>query len=184
MYGACVVFLSYCNWQVTLEICFVSLLSDWYSNCQSSQAFLAWYSWQKTKSGSGHSWPTGCALKEYNEVFMFFVVWSLAAEDKPPGELNPSSYSMTCTLVVVFLRMTSQSMLKQTAQCPVPQAQQGQKYQVLSIGTFDTKCCGWCVLRPQSSPQTSCTAVHRVILGSGNQPKIGNYNPGAWCGLN
>lgn len=43
---------------------------------------------------------TGCALEEYHEFFIFLVVWSLAAEKKPLGELDLSSYSMTCFLAV------------------------------------------------------------------------------------
>lgn len=172
MYSAGVIFLSYWNWPVTLEIYFFSPLFDWSGNCVSSQAFLAWYSWWKHKSGSVSSWPTGCcALKELSWVFIFLVVWSLAAEDKPPGELGLSSYSVTCSLVLVFLRMRSRSTLKQTAQCSAPQAHQGHKYQVLSTGTLGTKCCAWCVHRAQTTKLTTnlCpgagTAAHRVILG-------------------
>lgn len=186
----------WCNFLVLLELAsnsrdlyFFSPLSDWYSNCQSSQAFLAWYSWQKHKSGSGCSWPTGCALEKYHEFFIFLVIWSLAAEKKSLGELDLSSYSMTCSLAALFLRMRIQSTLKQTAQCSEPQIHQEQKYQVLSTGTSDTKCCGWHAHRAQTTKLTTnlCPGMGtapRVILGSGNQLKTANYNPDRWCGLN
>lgn len=154
----------WCNFLVLLEFTSNSgdllfpPVFDWSGNCVPSQAFLAWYSWWKHKSGSGSSWLTGgCTLEELSWVFIFLVVWSLGDEDKPPGELDPSSYSMTCSLVLVFLRTRSQSTLKQTAQCSAPRAHQGQKYQALSTGTWVQSAVHdvHTELRPQSSPQTS-----------------------------
>lgn len=139
------------------DLLFFPPFSDWYSNCQASQAFLAWYSWQKRKSGSGCSWSTGCALQEYHAFFIFLVVWSLAAEERPPGELDLSSYSMTCSLAAVFLRIGARANWNKLPSAQSLRHTKDRNTRSLALEPLIRSAMDWCVqkLRPQSSPQTS-----------------------------
>lgn len=104
MHSAGETFLSYWNWQVTLDTCVSPPTHpfDWYSNCLTSQALLAWSSWWK------HVWLTQlmthrlqCAGRASQVLYPSRSLFqSSVARDKTPGKLDLSYFSMTCPLVL------------------------------------------------------------------------------------
>lgn len=114
-----------------------------------------------------------CVLADYHDLFILLVVCPghLLTEAKP--HVNWTFHHIQWP-ALYFLYFHKKLLHTQTAECSVPQAHQGQKYEFLGIWTFSSKCCGQHIHKALTTKLTTnfcpgtVTVAHRVILVSWN----------------